>query len=66
MFKEKTRMTKQRGVNVQLLPEYKSKLDKVAYELTGEVEERVTTTKVIYTLIDNFLDDAKEIIKKEY
>lgn len=55
-----------RGTTVQLTLEYKKKLDKAALELSNRVEERVPATKIIYALLDNFLEEAMDIVEKKY
>ena len=61
-------MTKKESgsINFTIKRSYKNKLDKAVLELSYAVEERVPLTKVVYKLIDNYLDDAIEDVKNEY
>jgi CRISPR/Cas system CSM-associated protein Csm2 small subunit len=55
-----------KSVNISINKEYKNKLDMKAFALSTQVEERVTTTKVLYTLIDKFLDQVDDEVTKNY
>jgi hypothetical protein len=44
----------------------KLKLDIESRRLSDEAEERVTITKVVYTMIENYLDQAMDDIRKEF
>jgi hypothetical protein len=57
---------KERGYSLQVTKPYKLKLDKASRTLSDEAEERVTITKVVYTLIENYLDQAMDDIRKEF
>lgn len=61
-------MTKKESgsINFTIKRSYKNKLDKAVLDLSYEVEERVPLTKVVYKLIDNYLDKAIADVKKEY
>ena len=61
-------MTKKESgsINFTIKRSYKNKLDKAVLDLSYEVEERVPLTKVVYKLIDNYLDKAIADVKKDY
>jgi hypothetical protein len=58
-------MTARKRLNIQLKEEYKKILEKKAAEMTIELEERVTITKILYTLIDHHLSDACNHIREK-
>ena len=60
-----TTLKKERNYSLHVSKSYKLKLDKVCRELSEEAEERITITRVICKLLDNYLYDAKEDIRKE-
>jgi hypothetical protein len=49
-----------------LKAEYKDKLDSTAFKLSHHLDERVTSTDVLYALVDHFLEDVQPLIKKKY
>jgi hypothetical protein len=51
--------------NLQIKTEYKKKVEQLSYELSAEFTERVSIAKVLYTLIDNHLEDARKEIRNE-
>lgn len=55
-----------RGMSLQLKTDYKKRVDKAARQLSDEADERITTAKVVYTLIDNYLEQAMDDIRKEF
>ena len=66
LYKKSMTTKRKNSVNISINKDYKVKLDRKAFALSHEVQERVTTTKVLYTLIDLYLDKVDEEIKKEY
>jgi hypothetical protein len=62
----KKSMTDKKFATIQVKIDQKKKLRDAAYKLSIDVEERVTVTSLLYTLLDNFLDEAVEIKRKEY
>ena len=46
------------SVTLHITKEYKAKLDRAVLDLSYRVDERVPMTKVIYALIDGYLDKA--------
>jgi hypothetical protein len=62
-------MTKQKSskfVSLQIKEEYKQELQNAAFKLSLDVQERVTVSSLIYVLVENFLDKAVEIKRKDY
>jgi hypothetical protein len=52
--------------SMQIKKDYKKKLDSAAIQLSAKVDERVQTTKLLYFLIDRYLDKAVTELEKEY
>lgn len=59
-------MSEKNFTTIQVKADQKKRLWEAAYKLSLEVEERVTVTSLIYVLLDNFLDEAVEIRRKEF
>lgn len=56
----------ERSKTVQLTPEYKKKLDRLANELSLEFDERVPINSIIYFMIDNYLDFIADKMRKKH
>jgi hypothetical protein len=54
------------SVTLHVTKEYKAKLDKAVLDLSSRVSERVPATKVIYALLDGYLDQAVKDVEKNY
>ena len=51
---------------ITLKTEYKEKLNLLSAKLTYELKDRVTITEILYDLIDNYLDQTEENLRKKY
>ena len=57
---------KQERRSITILSSYKKKIDRVSNELSLEFDERITTTEIVYMLVDDHLDEVKEKLRKKY
>jgi hypothetical protein len=56
---------KEQFTNIQIKKSQKKPLEKASYDLSSEFEERIPMTRILSVLLDNYLDDAKQIIRDE-
>lgn len=52
--------------NITLKAEYKERLNLLSAKLTYELKDRVTITEILYDLIDNYLDQTEDNLRKKY
>ena len=57
---------KQERRSITILSSYKKKIDRVSNELSLEFDERITTTEIVYMLVDDHLDEVKEKLRRKY
>lgn len=57
--------TETRGMTFQVKTEYKKRIDRAARDLSDELDRRVYSTEIFYTLMDKYLNDAIEHIRKK-
>jgi hypothetical protein len=51
--------------NISIYVDYKKQLDRAADKVGIEVDERIKSTEVLYTLVDHFLEDAIKLMVKQ-
>jgi hypothetical protein len=50
----------QKNITIKMKEEYKKTLDRAAFEMSLERDERVPMIQVLYHLIDHYLDTSKQ------
>jgi hypothetical protein len=58
-------VVKKKFTNIQINMGIKKELERASYELSTYFDERVPMTRILQTMVDHCMDDAKAIIKKE-
>ena len=62
---ESSQRKSRNGMTVALKSDYKQRIDREARNLSSKYDKRVTTTELLYFLIDNYFDHAvKQYDKK--
>lgn len=51
--------------NLQIKKSLKKPLERASYELSSEFDERIPMTRILKVLIENYLDEAKQVIRDE-
>lgn len=51
--------------NLSIKQDYKKKLERAARDLSVELDERVPITKLVYALVDGYLDKAQDDVRKK-